>query len=73
MFDGNPSSWVRLFNVLDAVEKKEEMHRMSDGEIFSGMMLVFISPLSGQVGQHCADVMLYYVKRCIAMPGIRWR
>lgn len=65
------SGGARLFNVLDAVEKKEvRMHRMSGWRNFQrNDTLVFNFPYPGRWDSIALDVMLYYVKRCIAMPG----
>ena len=69
------SGGARLFNVLDAVEKKEvRMQRMSGWRNYQrNDVLVFNFPYPGRWDSIALDVMLYYVKRCIAMPGIRWR
>lgn len=65
------SGGARLFNVLDAVEKKEvRMHRMSGWRNFQrNDVLVFNFPYPGRWDNIALDVMLYYVKRCIAVPG----
>lgn len=65
------SGGARLFNVLDAVEKKEvRMHRMSGWRNFQrNDVLVFNFPYPGRWDSIALDVMLYYVKRCIAVPG----
>ncbi len=65
------SGGARLFNVLDAVEKKEvKMHRMSGWRNFQrNDVLVFNFPYPGRWDSIALDVMLYYVKRCIAVPG----
>lgn len=69
------SGGARLFNVLDAVEKKEvKIQRMSGWRNYQrNDVLVFNFPYPGRWDSIALDVMLYYVKRCIAMPGIRWR
>ena len=65
------SGGARLFNVLDAVEKKEvKIQRMSGWRNYQrNDVLVFNFPYPGRWDSIALDVMLYYVKRCIAMPG----
>lgn len=66
------SGGARLFNVLDAVEQKEvEIGRMPGWRKYKrNDLLVFNFPYCPQRWDSIAfDVMNYYVKRCIALPG----
>lgn len=66
------SGGARLFDVLDAVEKKEVViHRMPSWKNYQrNDVLVFNFPyLENHWDSIALDVMKYYVKRCIALPG----
>lgn len=65
------SGGARLSNVLDAVNKKEvNIHRMPGWRNFErNDVLVFNFPYPGRWDSIAFDVMRYYVKRCIAVPG----
>lgn len=65
------SGGARLFNVLDALNKKEvNIHRMPGWRNFErNDVLVFNFPYPGRWDSIAFDVMRYYVKRCIAVPG----
>lgn len=62
---------ARLFNVLDAIEGKEvKVHRLPGlGEIERNDVVVFNFPYPARWDSIGFDVMKYYVKRCIALPG----
>ena len=62
----------RLFNVWDALEGKDvHISRLSGlGKIKRNDVIVFNFPYSKQRWDSVAfDVMKYYVKRCVALPG----
>lgn len=67
------SGGARLFNVFDALEKKDiSIWRMPGWRDFQrGDVLVFNFPygVAGRWDSIAFDVMKYYVKRCIAVPG----
>lgn len=65
------SKGARLFNVFAALEKKEvKIHRMPGWRSFKrNDVLVFNFPYSDRWDSIAFDVMSYYVKRCIAVPG----
>lgn len=66
------STGARLFNVSDAVDGKEvDIHRMPGWRKFRrDDVLVFNFPYQpGRWDSIAFDVMKYYVKRCVAMPG----
>lgn len=65
------SGGARLFDVLGALEKKEvEIHRMPGWRNFKrNDVLVFNFPYPGRWDSIALDLMQYYVKRCIAVPG----
>lgn len=65
------SGGARLFDVWDAVEGKEvAIHRMPGWrDINRNDVLVFNFPYPGRWDSIALDVMTYYVKRCIAVPG----
>lgn len=62
---------ARLFNVFDAIEKRDvEIHRTwGVGEIKRNDVVVFNYPYPSKKGGITFDVMKYYVKRCVALPG----
>ncbi|MDE6349087.1 MAG: signal peptidase I [Bacteroides sp.] len=66
------SGGARLFNVFDAVDGKEvEIHRVPGWRKFKrNDVLVFNFPYQkGRWDSIAFDVMKYYVKRCVAVPG----
>ncbi|ADV43354.1 signal peptidase I [Bacteroides helcogenes] len=66
------SGGARLFNVFDAVDRKEvDIHRVPGWRKFRrNDVLVFNFPYQPQRWDSVAfDVMKYYVKRCVAVPG----
>lgn len=65
------SGGARLFDVFDALEKKEvKIHRMPGWRDFKrNDVLVFNFPYPQRWDSIVFDVMSYYVKRCIAVPG----
>ena len=65
------SKGARLFDVSAALEKKEvKIHRMPGWRKFKrNDVLVFNFPYPGSWDSIAFDVMSYYVKRCIAVPG----
>ena len=65
------SKGARLFDVFAALEKKEvKIHRMPGWrELKRNDVLVFNFPYPGRWDSIAFDVMSYYVKRCIAVPG----
>lgn len=66
------SGGARLFNIFDAVDGKEvEIHRVPGWRKFRrNDVLVFNFPYRPQRWDSIAfDVMRYYVKRCVAVPG----
>ncbi|MCR6508903.1 signal peptidase I [Bacteroides sp. KH569_7] len=66
------SAGARLFDVLDAVEGKEvDIHRLPGWRKFRrDDVLVFNFPYQpGRWDSIAFDVMRYYVKRCVAVPG----
>lgn len=62
---------ARLFNILDAVEGSQvDIHRMPGvGKIQRNDIIVFNNPCPKHWMKIEMDVMQYYVKRCIALPG----
>lgn len=65
------SGGARLFDVFAALEKKEvKIHRMPGWRDFKrNDVLVFNFPYPQKWDSIVFDVMSYYVKRCIAVPG----
>lgn len=65
------SKGARLFDVFAALERKEvKIHRMPGWREFKrNDVLVFNFPYPGSWDSIAFDVMSYYVKRCIAVPG----
>lgn len=68
------NKWVmggRIFNVWDAASKKDvEISRLpSWGEVKRNDVLVFNYPYPSHTDSLGMDLLLYYVKRCIALPG----
>lgn len=65
------SAGARLFDLKAALNRQEvEIHRMPGWRDFRrGDVLVFNFPYPGRWDSIAFDVMLYYVKRCIAVPG----
>lgn len=61
----------RLFNIWAALDKEEvKIHRLPGiGSVKRNDVLVFNFPLSKDWSKIELDVMLYYAKRCIALPG----
>lgn len=62
---------ARLFHLLKAANKEEfAMHRMPGWRDFRrNDVLVFNFPYPGRWDTIAFDLMLYYVKRCVAVPG----
>lgn len=62
---------ARLFDVIDAIEGKEvAIHRMPGlGAIKRNDVVVFNFPYPARWDSIGFDVMKYYVKRCVALPG----
>ncbi len=62
---------ARLFHVWDALDgKKVSIHRLPGlGRVERNDVLVFNFPLSKDWSHIHFDVMLYYAKRCVALPG----
>ena len=65
------SKGARLFNVSDAINRKHiKIHRVPGWRNFErNDILVFNFPYPGRWDSIVFDVMKYYVKRCIALPG----
>lgn len=66
------SGGARLFHLMDALENKEvKIHRMPGWRNFKrNDVLVFNFPYKEERWDSIAfDVMRYYVKRCVALPG----
>ena len=68
------NKWImgtRIFNIWDALEDKEvKIHRLPGvGKVKRNDVLVFNFPYPAKQDSLAMDVMLYYVKRCIALPG----
>lgn len=68
------SKWTygaRLFNILDAVDGKSvEIKRLPGfGKIQRNDIVVFNNPCPKHWMQMEMDIMQYYVKRCVALPG----
>lgn len=65
------SKGARLFNVFAALEGKDvDIYRMPGWRSFKrNDVLVFNYPYPKRGGHISFDVMSYYVKRCIALPG----
>ena len=66
---------ARLFNVMDAVEGKQvKIRRMPGiGSIKRNDVVVFNYPCPKKWKRIEMDVMKYYVKRCVALPGDTFR
>ena len=66
---------ARLFNVVDAVEGKQvKIRRMPGmGSIKRNDVVVFNYPCPKKWRRIEMDVMQYYVKRCVALPGDTFR
>jgi signal peptidase I len=66
---------ARLFNVMDAVAGKQvEIKRLLGmGEMRRNDIVVFNYPCPKQWKRIEMDVMQYYVKRCVALPGDTFR
>ena len=66
---------ARLFNVMDAVEGKQvKIRRMPGmGSIKRNDVVVFNYPCPKKWRRIEMDVMQYYVKRCVALPGDTFR
>lgn len=62
---------ARLFDIFDAVDKKEvNIHRLPGvGKIERNDVVVFNFPYPARWDSIGFDVMRYYVKRCVALPG----
>lgn len=62
---------ARLFNVAEALQGKEvSIYRLPGlGKVDRNDILVFNFPLSKDWSRVEFDVMLYYAKRCVALPG----
>lgn len=65
------STGARLFNLFDVLDGKEvDIHRMPGWRKFCrNDILVFNFPYPGSWDSIALDMRLYYVKRCIALPG----
>ncbi len=65
------STGARLFDLLKSLNKEEvEIHRMPGWRDFRrNDVLVFNFPYPGRWDSIAFDVTLYYVKRCVAVPG----
>lgn len=65
------SNGARLFNVLASLEgKKVDIYRMPGWRKFKrNDVLVFNYPYSKRRDSIALDAMVYYVKRCVALPG----
>ncbi|WP_417139923.1 signal peptidase I [Phocaeicola sp.] len=65
------SGGARLFDLLGALEKEEvKIHRVPGWRNFKrNDVLVFNFPYPGRWDSLALDMMQYYVKRCIAVPG----
>lgn len=68
------NKWVmgaRIFNIWDAAEGKEvRISRLLGlGEIKRNDVLVFNFPYPAQWDSIGLNLMTYYVKRCVALPG----
>lgn len=65
------STGARLFDLLKAVNGEEvQIHRMPGWRDFRrNDVLVFNFPYPGRWDTIAFDLMLYYVKRCVAVPG----
>lgn len=65
------STGARLFNLFDVLDGKEvDIHRMPGWRKFRrNDILVFNFPYPGSWDSIALDMRLYYVKRCIALPG----
>lgn len=66
---------ARLFNVVDAVQGKQvKIRRLPGfGRIERNDVLVFNYPCPKKSKRIEMDVMRYYVKRCVALPGDTFR
>lgn len=62
---------ARLFNILDAVDGKQVSIKRLPGwrKIQRNDVVVFNNPCPKHWMQIEMDVMQYYVKRCVALPG----
>ena len=68
------NKWImgaRIFDIWEAVEDKEvEIHRLPGiRKVKRDDVLVFHYPYSVRKDSLSMDMLLYYVKRCIALPG----
>ena len=65
------SKGARLFNVIASLEgKKVDIYRMPGWRKFKrNDVLVFNYPYSKRRDSIALDAMVYYVKRCVALPG----
>ena len=68
------NKWImggRIFNLHDAIEGKEvEIFRLPGlGKITRNDVLVFNYPYNHSQDSISMDIMSYYVKRCVALPG----
>ena len=62
---------ARIFDIWEAAEEKEvEIHRLPGfGKVKRNDVLVFHYPYPHRNDSISMDMLLYYVKRCIALPG----
>ncbi len=72
------NKWImgaRIFNIQDAIDKEPfKIFRLPGlGKIRRNDVLVFNYPYASHTDSIAMDVLLYYVKRCIAFPGIHWK
>lgn len=68
------NKWImgaRIFNIQDAIDKEPfKIFRLPGlGKIRRNDVLVFNYPYASHTDSIAMDVLLYYVKRCIALPG----
>lgn len=65
----------RLFNVLEAINGKQvHIHRLPGwGQVERNDVIVFNNPCPRQWRKMEMDIMQYYVKRCVALPGDTFR
>ena len=61
----------RLFNIFDALDGKQVNIRRGPhfGELKSGDVVVFHHPYAARWDSLAMNIRLYYMKRCIAVPG----
>lgn len=71
VFVWKPWMGARLFNLLDAINGKEPQIYRCPGfrSVRRNDILVFNYPYSEGWNQLSFDIMHYYVKRCVALPG----